>query len=271
MAGGGGVDSTDVQPGPPLTAAPDRPLISASVRRWAGAVLIACGAIAVVLGVLFTHQTTADAFDRAVDAPFSNAFASHQVTAYWLARPGSELPALLICAAIVVVCLLAGRLNGAILAALGLAVSEGITEHVLKPLFHRTYLGSLTYPSGHTTAIYALIATVTVLLLLPPRPARAAPLRYLILAAAYVLAVVVPVGLMGLRWHYFTDTVGGAAIGIGTVLAVALVLDTPVVRGWLAGPSRWLRAVSPFSRSAQHAPPPAHQDVAHAIPDQTVS
>lgn len=263
------MDSTDVRPGPRPVAGPDRPLISASLRRWAGAVLIACGAIAVVLGALFAHQTRADAFDRAIDAPFISAFASHQVTAYWLARPGSELPALLMCAAIVVVCLLAGRLDGAILAALGLAVSEGITEHVLKPLFHRTYLGSLTYPSGHTTAIYALIATVTVLLLLPPRPARAAPLRYLILAAAYVLAVVVPVGLMGLRWHYFTDTVGGAAIGIGAVLAVALVLDTRVVISWLAGPSRWLRAASPFS-SAQDAPPPAHQDAASAIPDRAV-
>ena len=258
-------------------ARPDRPLISASVRRSAGAVVIACGAIAVVLGVLFAQQTRADAFDRAIDAPFVNAFAGHRVTAYWLARPGSELPALLMCAAIVVVCLLAARLNGAILAALGLAVSEGITEHALKPLFHRTYLGALVYPSGHTssmvaiTATYALLfATVTVLLLLPPRPARAAPLRYLILAAACVLAVVVPVGLMGLRWHYFTDTVGGAAIGIGTVLAVALVLDTPVVRGWLAGPSRWLRAASPFSSSAQDAPPPAHQDAASAIPDRAV-
>lgn len=263
------MDSTDVRPGPRPVAGPDRPLISASLRRWAGAVLIACGAIAVVLGVLFAHQTRADAFDRAIDAPFISAFASHQVTAYWLARPGSELPALLMCAAIVVVCLLAGRLDGAILAALGLAVSEGITEHVLKPLFHRTYLGSLTYPSGHTTAVYALIATVTVLLLLPPRPARAAPLRYLILTAAYVLAVVVPVGLMGLRWHYFTDTVGGAAIGIGSVLAVALVLDTRVVISWLAGPSRWLRAASPFS-SAHDAPPPAHQDAASAIPDRAV-
>jgi membrane-associated phospholipid phosphatase len=264
------VDSTSVRPGPPLAAGPDRPLISASLRRWAGAVLIPCGAIAVVLGVLFAHQTRADAFDRAIDAPFINAFASHQVTAYWLARPGSELPALLMCAAIVVVCLLAGRLNGAILAALGFAVSEGITEHVLKPLFHRTYLGSLSYPSGHTTAIYALIATVSVVLLLPPRPARAAPLRYLILAAAYVLAVIVPVGLMGLRWHYFTDTVGGAAVGLGAVLAVALVLDTRVVTDWLAGPSRWLRAVSPFTSSAQDAPPPAHQDAAKAIPDRAV-
>jgi membrane-associated phospholipid phosphatase len=33
--------------------------------------------------------------------------------------------------------------------------------------------------------------------------------------------------VIGLRWHYFTDTVAGAAVGIGTVCALALVLDLP--------------------------------------------
>jgi hypothetical protein len=28
-----------------------------------------------------------------------------------------------------------------------------------------------------------------------------------------------------LRWHYFTDTVAGAAVGAGTVCALALLLD----------------------------------------------
>jgi hypothetical protein len=88
-------------------------------------------------------------------------FRDHHVTAYLLGRPGSELPAFLMVAGIVIVCLLAGRLSGALLAALGLAVSEGLTEYLLKPLVHRTYLGSLVYPSGHMTAIAALASTVT--------------------------------------------------------------------------------------------------------------
>jgi hypothetical protein len=32
-------------------------------------------------------------------------------------------------------------------------------------------------------------------------------------------------GVIGLRWHYFTDCVAGAAVGAGTVLALALLLD----------------------------------------------
>jgi membrane-associated phospholipid phosphatase len=235
---GGGVDSTDVRSEPRLAAAPERPLLSPAVRPWAVGALAACAVIVAVLGVLFAHQTRADGFDRAVDAPFISGLGDHHVTAYLLVRPGSELPAGLICAAIVIVCLLTRRLGGALLAALGLAVSEAVTEKLLKPLFHRTYLGSVTYPSGHTTAIFALVSAVAVLLLMPPRPARARALQYLILAAAAVLAIVVPVGLMGLRWHYFTDTVGGAAVGLGSVLAIAFILDAPIVRRWLAAANR---------------------------------
>jgi membrane-associated phospholipid phosphatase len=265
------LDSADVRPGLRQRVAPDRPLIAAPLRGWASTVLIACGAVFVLLGVLFTDRTRADVFDHAVETPIINAFAHHQTVADWLARPGSKLPALLMCAAIVVICLAAGRLNGALVAVLGLAVSEGLTEHVLKPLFGRLDRGALSYPSGHTTAIYALVATVAVLWLLPPRAARAraALLRYLVLAAACVLAVIVPVGLIALGWHYFTDTVGGAAVGIGTVLAVALILDTRLVRGWLAGPGRLLRAVSPFTRG-QRAQTAAAQDSSGAIRGQRV-
>jgi hypothetical protein len=35
----------------------------------------------------------------------------------------------------------------------------------------------------------------------------------------------VAVGVIGLRWHYFTDTVGGVALGTGTVLTLALLID----------------------------------------------
>ena len=246
------MESTDVRPSPPLTAEPERPLLSPAVRPWAAWVLVACAVIVAGLGALFANQTSADAFDRAVDAPFINVFHGHHYAAFLLGRPGSERPALIMVVAIVIGCLLAGRLSGALLAALGLVVSEGITEEILKPLVNRTYLGSLVYPSGHMTAIAALAATLTVLLLLPPQPARARVLRYIVLAAAYILVIVVPIGLLGLRWHYFTDLVGGAALSVGTVIALAFILDAPLVRGWLGRPSRWLRAHR-VSRGLPHA------------------
>jgi membrane-associated phospholipid phosphatase len=216
---------------------PGRPLLAAGARPWAGALLACCTALVAVLGVLFAHQARADGLDRAVDSQVIAWLGGHRGLLLWLAAPGSLIPAGLLCAAIAAACLLAGRLNGAVLAAAALPVATGLDEALLKPLVHRTYWGNVVYPSGHTTAIFALAATVTVLLL-PPRPAKAPVLRVLVPAAACALGVVVAVAVIGLQWHYFTDTVAGAAVAIGTVCGLALLLDRPAVRRWLAWASR---------------------------------
>ncbi|MGH3177472.1 MAG: phosphatase PAP2 family protein, partial [Streptosporangiaceae bacterium] len=118
-----------------------------------------------------------------------------------------------------------------VLAIVAVPVTAVITDWLLKPLVHRTYIGQVVYPSGHTATIFALAATVTVLLLATPRPAMPRSLRILILAVAYLAAVAVVVGVIAVRFHYFTDTVAGAAVGIGTVCGLALVLDLiPAVR-----------------------------------------
>jgi len=56
----------------------------------------------------------------------------------------------------------------------------------------------------------------------------------LILVVAYAVVAGVAIGLIGLRWHYFTDVVAGAAVGAGTVCALALALDARVVRRLVA-------------------------------------
>lgn len=113
---------------------------------------------------------------------------------------------------------------------MSVTVAVGLDERVFKPFFGRTYLGFLSYPSGHTTAVFALAATVTVLLLVTPQPARRRGLRMVVVAASCLVGGAVAAAVIGLRWHYFTDTVAGAAVGIGTVCAVALLLDLPQVR-----------------------------------------
>jgi membrane-associated phospholipid phosphatase len=229
----------------PWQRSPVRPLLAASARPWAGALLAGCAILVAALGALFAHQTTADRFDRAVDSPVIAWFDGRPRLATWLAYPGTLIPAVLLSTAIVVACLLTGRRNGAVLAATAVPVATGLSEAVIKPLVHRTYLGQIVYPSGHTATIFALAATVTVLLLAPPptalppaagarapRPAAARALRILISTAAGALAVVVVVAVIGLRFHYFTDTVAGAAVGIGTVCGLAFILDHPAVRRW---------------------------------------
>jgi len=213
-----------------------RPLLAASARRWACLLLACCAILVTGLGILFAHQTAADQLDRAVDSPVITWFGSHRGLALWLAAPGSQLPAIALSAAIAVACLCTGRLNGAVLAAAAVPAAVGLNDGLFKPLVHRTYLGAVTYPSGHTATVFALAATVAILLLVRPQSPRARALRVLIPVALYVLGVVVAVGVIGLRWHYFTDTVAGAAVGTGTVCGLAFVLDLSVIRRWLAQP-----------------------------------
>jgi undecaprenyl-diphosphatase len=204
-----------------------RPLLDPAARRRAGALLACCVILVAVLGVLFAHHTTADHFDQAIDSPIITWLGSHPGLASWLAAPGSQLPAVGLSAVIVVACLLTGRFKGALLAAAAVPAAVGLNDGLLKSLVHRTYLGALSYPSGHTAAMFALVATTVVLLHIPPRPAQPRAVRIVIQAAAFVVAGVVAVGVIGLRWHYFTDTVAGAAVGVGTVCALALLLDLP--------------------------------------------
>ena len=199
-----------------------------------------CAVLIAVLGVLFAHQAQADRFDHAVDSPIITWLESHQGLAAWLAAPGSRIPAVGLSAAIVVACLLAGRLDGAVLGAAAVPAAVGLNDGLLKHLVHRTYLGVLTFPSGHTAAAFALAATIAVLLLAPPQPTRTRPLRLMITGAACVLGGIVAAGVIGLRWHYFSDTVAGAAVGIGTVCGLALLLDLSAVRRQLGRASRHL-------------------------------
>jgi len=213
-------------------ARPSPPLLAASARPWAAALVACCALFVAVLGVLVANETQSDPFDRAADAPVISWLAGHQSIALWLAFPASTIPAASLSAVIVIACLLARRPNGAVLAALAVPAIAALNDGLLKHLFHRTYQGLLSYPSGHTATMAGLTATLTVLLVIPPRPARA--LLWLIPAAACLLTVVVATGVIALRWHYLTDTLAGAAEGIATVGTLALLLDLPPVGGRLA-------------------------------------
>lgn len=215
-----------------------RPLMAASIRPWAGGLLAGCVVLVAALGVAFAHQTKADALDRAVDAPAITWSIHHPGQAGWLALPGSLLPMAVLSVAIGVACLLTGRLNGAVLAITAVPAATALNDGLLKHLFNRTYLGVLSYPSGHTASVFALAGAVAVLLLASPG-GRVRPLHVLLAAAAGAVGIVVALGVMGLEWHYFTDTAGGAALGAGTACGLAFVLDLPAVARQLARVSRW--------------------------------
>jgi len=201
-----------------------RPLLG-DIRTGAAFTLAACATIVVTLGLAFRGQAGPDAFDQAADARVATFFAGHHGLLLWLALPGTVIPAIVISAAIAAGCLIARRLNGAVLAATAVPAATALDDALLKHLFHRTYLGYLTFPSGHTTAAAALTATLAVLLLVPPQRTETRRARAALVALACAVTVLAATAVVGLRWHYLTDTVAGAAVGIAAVMALALLLD----------------------------------------------
>jgi membrane-associated phospholipid phosphatase len=213
------------------------PLLPADARRPAAILATGCLVLVAVLGIISAHQSHGDAIDRAVDSwVIGLGIPSHTLSL--ISRIGDVTVITVLTAALAVGCLAARRVGGAVLAAGGVALASALTEFVLKPLVHRTLAGDLTYPSGHTTGVVALAAAMAVVLLAPrsgrPRPA----VRIAVVAAAVVIACAVGLAVIGLQYHYFTDTIAGAAVGTGVVLGLAFLLDLPAARRWLKWPGR---------------------------------
>jgi membrane-associated phospholipid phosphatase len=202
-----------------------RPLLPSAARRPAAAVLAACVAVTAVLGVLVAHQAQAGWLDSAIDARIRSALGGHLTLLHRVALPGSAIPVTVMTTALVVACLVTHRWRGALLAAIAVPAAEAVTELVLKPLVGRTFRGQLSFPSGHTTGVFVLAAVVTVLLAGPLRPRWPTALRLLLVLAAFLAAGATATAMIGMGAHYFTDTVGGAAVAIGMTLATALAID----------------------------------------------
>jgi len=190
--------------------------------RLAAIIVVAACAITVgVLSALFYHGSRPDALDKAV---FRLVW-PHRVGLTPLASVGDTVPIALLTAVLCYCCLAMRRYRGAIMVAVAVPVAAAATE-LLKHVIHRIYINFLSFPSGHTTATFAVITCVAVLLVNPPASKAPASMRIVLAATSAGAGVAVALGLVAARFHYFTDTIGGAAVGIGVVLAVALLLDS---------------------------------------------
>jgi undecaprenyl-diphosphatase len=177
------------------------------------------------LGLLLREQAQPDGLDSAVDTAMVASFSGHAGLLPWLALPGSTIPLIAVSAAIAVGCLVARRRNGAVLAVTAVPVTAFLDDTVLKHLIDRTHLGQLSFPSGHTASAMTLATVLGVLLHDQGRPTATRVARAALVVAACAVTALVAVGVIGLRWHYFTDTVGGVALGTGTVLTLAFLID----------------------------------------------
>lgn len=90
----------------------------------------------------------------------------------------------------------------------GPALAGVLTEFVFKPLVDGNGV-VLSYPSGHTTGVAALVSVAIL-----------ASFRWRVIVAALGAAVLVAVcgAVIALGWHTLTEAVAGAFVGSGSVL-----------------------------------------------------
>jgi membrane-associated phospholipid phosphatase len=201
--------------------------------------VLGCAVLALAGGALPVHDAYADPLDRRVDRWAAARLGGHGEALRLLADLGQQVSISIIITGMVIACLAARRVNGAVLAAVSAPAASVATEKVLKPLADHLYVYA-SYPSGHTTGFFALIATTTVLLAGPPGERVRPAVRIAVIATAVIIGCAVGLAVVALGDHRFIDTVGGAAVGIAVTVTAAFLLDLPVSRRLLrlAHPSR---------------------------------
>jgi undecaprenyl-diphosphatase len=205
-------------------AQPGPALVSRAYLPAAAATIAGCVIVTAVLAILVAGQSTAGWLDRGVDRAILSGLASHTTLLDAVADLGAPLEVTVTAVAVFAACAWTRRFRGALLVAVAVPVASG-AEVVLKELVHRTHTGSLSYPSGHTAGVFALAVTFTLLLTGPRRPPLPTAARGLLTGAVLVLACGVAIAQVARDKHYFTDTVGGAALAGAVVLLTALALD----------------------------------------------
>ena len=205
-----------------------RPLVPAAMRPLAAVILVVCAAVTALLGDFVAGQARAGPADSWVDARIRSGLGGQWRGLEDLAGIGDVLPVAVMTSVLVLACLVTRRWRGAVLAAVAVPAAAGVAELVLKPLVGRTLVGALSFPSGTEARLFAVAAVFAVLMADPVRPRIPAAVRLALAVTVLLAAVAVAIALVGLDQHYFTDTVGGAAVGTAVALATAFILDWAV-------------------------------------------
>jgi membrane-associated phospholipid phosphatase len=216
LATGRGASSLVITPFPGSSRLGSALIGTPAKRIWVGIGLLVLVAIG---GAYFAFRPGPTPLDRLAFSIIPSEYTHHSLTYVAdLGRPRVVVPGVAICAFIAyfwdrrraVACLVVP------------AVAVGITEYLAKPAVGRTFGGTLCYPSGHMTAITALVCAFVICL--PARWRKAAAFL------GVVVSCVAAVTLLLLRWHYLTDVIAGASVSIASTLIVDTVLHSRRLR-----------------------------------------
>jgi membrane-associated phospholipid phosphatase len=188
--------------------------------------------VTLLLGVIVHGRDAADGLDRAIDPWLHQSIGRHRGILNLVSLLGTPIAVAVLAAALVVACLMARRRRAAGLVLVAVLAASALTEFLLKPLVGRGIRDKGSFPSGHAAGVFALAVAVCVLFASLPRWKTG--LRRLLSPGALLVATAVSVAMVGMGHHYFTDIIGGAAVGTAMVLLTAFVLDWIGARQWPA-------------------------------------
>jgi membrane-associated phospholipid phosphatase len=198
-------------------------LVTQGMVRPVVVIVVACAAVVLGLGLLFHHQRDGLPLDHAVYGMVYRNFVGERGLLQAMLVPTEPVLLVIVVALFFMLAVARRRPRVALLAVVGPLLAVGLNAVVFKPLVDRTINnGNLAYPSGHTTG---LVAVLTVLVLATVTSRAPKPLVSLVIIVALVVTVVAATALVGMKYHYVTDTVGGACLAVATVLGVALAID----------------------------------------------
>lgn len=196
------------------------------LARPIAVIAAACLLVVVVLGVWFGDQRVGTAFDQDVYWAVYKQFVGERALLRAMLMPTEPVLLLIVIGLIAMLAVARHRPRLAVLAVTGPLLAVSVTSGVLKPMFGRTINnGSLAFPSGHTAGMVSVLTVVVLAVVGGARPPWRASLTVFAIVGALVISVVGATGLIGMKYHYVTDTVGGACMAIATVLGLAFAID----------------------------------------------
>jgi membrane-associated phospholipid phosphatase len=170
------------------------------------------GLVAVALGgALVAHRPVAGTFDRWLQDVIPGSHAAAYVDVTWFRYPWVVVIGAVVLAAVS----LRRDPQRAIACLIGPPLAVVLGQEAIKPLVGRTLGGTLTYPSGSTTGAAAL--AIAAILAVPPR------WKWVTAVLALGYALWMTIAVVALRWHFPTDSLGGAVLGVAVVLVVDAV------------------------------------------------
>jgi membrane-associated phospholipid phosphatase len=201
-------------------------LVPDGLIRPVAVMFVLSALIATGLGLLFAGQRVGSSFDQSVYWLVYKQFVGERELLRVMLVPTEPVLLIVLISLVVMLAIARRRPRLAILAVAGPLIAVSLNSVVLKPVFGRTISnGSLAYPSGHTTGLVAVLTVLTLAVVAGVRPPWRKSLTTLVIVGGLVVAVVAATALIGMKYHYVTDTIGGAGTAVATVLAVAFGID----------------------------------------------